>query len=320
MNMGKKVLFIVGSILVGAVLALISWYGGLYSTYQKHIDGYIDAKDYTSAERYYAVMIDSNKVYSKEENGTCIEVLYAVNTSKEDVYSGETYVGSFDAYNKTIQISIFNLGVDFDLMSDNPNLKNGKVIATINKTNIEFPFYGEKVDCYDDYLTYGFFNLSISYDEYIKKLVEANLPTSSKIDSFQIVDGANKVQFVLELENSVGFTSKFHNDVNPIINAYNEAKKAEIIKVSENPLPSTEEVKKPDFKELTDSNGSYKLQHTLETVQSSKEFATTFAISIVIIVIIDLGLGIFLFKKSKSQDAVKEEIETAVIIDGQFEE
>ena len=310
--MGKKLLFIVGSIFIGIVLALTSWYSGLYLEYQRHVTEYIVNGDYTSAERYYAYALDAEKVYSaKQTDETHIEVFYAVNTKAKDVYGTKNeLLGTYDAYYKTIQISMFNLSSDFNISSDT----KCKVVAVVNDKNIEFPFISDNANYYDDYLTYGFFNLTIYEDEYNALLLKNGLSASSEISSFKIVDNSNGVKYELVLESGINFNNSFHNFVENDLITYNEKAEKSLNSSTLN-LTDTSELKELNLDHITTRNENYLTYFTIDSVKTSSRFVTVFIISIFVIIGLDLGLAVLIFKKKPVETIITAEVVEEVEVD-----
>ena len=315
--MSKKILFIVGSIFIGIILLLTSWYSGLYFEYQRVVLEAIENGDYTTAERYYAYAMDGIKICNKEQNdGTYVEVFYAVNTKNKDVYDvdGDTYLGTYEAYYKTIQISMFNVSNEFDLLNGG---ENSKVVAVVNGVSFEFPFVTETVNAYEDYFTYGFINLSIYEDEFNEKIKTNKLSADAKITSIQIIDDSKEVKYELRTGHGINFTNTFHDFIDKDLEEYG--------KEAENALlayhldsASTLELKPLDLSHITEKNGFYKTHFTIESAKSSSNFKTPFIISIFLVIGLDIGLAVFLFKKRPdtnipTAEVVSETVEAVII-------
>ena len=304
--MGKKLLFILGSIFIGVALVLTIWYSGIYLEYQRNVTEYITNGDYTSAARYYAYALNGEKIYSNDQpDETHIEIFYAVNTKAKDVYKSanpQELAGTYDAYYKTIQISMFNVSYDFDLSSGGTN---SKVIAYVNKKAFVFPFVTEKVNCYEDYLTYGFLNLSIYEDEFNEKIKTNKLDVNSKISSIQIIDDSNEVKYEMNFGNSYNFSNTFHNYVSSDLTEYNESVEL-AFDTNDLSLTGIPNVSELDLTHIHSKNSNYYTHITIDSVKTSSRFKTVFTIGIILIVGLDIGLALFIFKKKPETTEVIE--------------
>ena len=311
----KKALYIITSGIIALMLTLVLMGYNFLSSMQSHIAEDVANENYTSAEKYYAIALDSNKFYSADAaDGTHIEVLPAVNTDNGVVIQknseGEDTPSYYSAYESSIQISLFKLSSEFALEGDTLEDQKGKVVVTVADKTITFPFI-KKVDAsidesytsyYTSYASFQYFTACIFYDEYVAELDKLGLPETTVISKMEIYDAAGTLKYTVadfKEGNEPSFNSSFHSTVQPLCAEYNAQQVAKITEDKEVTVDLAQ--LKVNFEEAfaaipetTFANG-----YEISIILASKECLLPTAIGMLMFMIIDVALAVLLFRKKK---------------------
>lgn len=298
----KKVLYILASFLVGFLLIMFSISYNTYSVLQDFVNEAIENKEYSEVQRYFSSALDSNKFIKPEdeEDGTHIEIYYALNEAQKKLYNeeGKETGTTFSTLESGIQFTLFNLSDSFKL-ADEEGKVGGVNIVFENGTEILFPFKTELVNYYDSALNYSFLLLNVSYTEYEAALNKNdNVDETSVITSVQFKDGTGEVKYTFEFgEQKLTFNSKFHNDFEAVLSAYTEVQK----NAAEGKQIEAETVNKikSDYETIFKNNESYLMTHESKKIYGSFEFLFSVISSAVIFLAIDILLAWFIFRKKK---------------------
>ena len=301
----KKILYVIASLFLGFMLISSVIVTNFYSVFQSYAAEAVGNKDYTSAERFFSRVIDQNKFYSSEVNGTIIEVYSALNDGIEFVYDEENKKTDTSYYTleSSIQFTLFNLPESFALVNNEENSedkKQGGVKLIVGEDkSVFFPYVTETVDYYGFVESYSFLPLSIPYAQYTAALSAANI-TDAVISGAVIIDGNGVEQFTLTFEEgkNPSFNTQFHTNFNEILVRYNQiqldyAKGLEIEESVGNAI-------KAEYDAVVDSNENYLEQHDYNLIYGSFDFLFPVISSAVIFLAADILLAWLLFRKKKA--------------------
>ena len=316
----KKALYVISSCLLALLLTFILIGFNFVSAMQSHIQADIEKGDYTSAEKFYAIALDSNKFYSNtlSDGKTYLEVLPAINadngivvqkveatedSSENSEEAPKDKVTYYAAYESSIQFTLFNVSSDFDMSSDTFEKKNGKLVVTVSDKTITFPYFRtETSSFYASYPSFQYFTACIFYDDYVEELEKLGLPETTSISKVEIFDGAGKSHFTVEFaeDSQPSFDTEFHKTVNPLCYEYNKQQEAFILEQKE----VTVDLVKLKMN-LMDAFGkiegtTFQNGYEVSIIFTSKECLVPTAIGLLIFMVLDVALAIFLFRKKKN--------------------
>lgn len=297
--MTKKVLFVLGAILLGVLLLSNAAYYTFFSIFQDEIIDNVRAEKYEEAERFFSSVIDSNTKYYENtfEDGTHIEVFPVLNdrlikfTEEEKEYQ---YYGLELSY----QFAIFNVKESFDFPTTNStaeDLKVGGVILVMDDafgSEIFFPFVGD-TNFYDTYTTYTYIPFFIYESEFDKAIEDAKVFTD-KIRTVKIVDNKNEVEYEFALQTQFTEVTGLLADgeMLDLATNYNEAQKSFAI-------DNTKEDKRAEMLKNLNSyatNKGYVIQPSVKIVTGSPKFIILMIVYVVIYLAIAGVIGYFIFR------------------------
>ena len=306
----KKILYIIVSFLVGFMLLSSIVVTNFYSVFQDLIAEDVNNKEYSSAERFFSRVVNEEKFYSAEYEGTIIEVYSALNDNIKFVYDSEGKKTDTTYYTleSSIQFTFFNLTEEFALVddiSDENNKKQGGIKLILgNAGTVFFPFVTEAVDYYSFVTSYSYLTLSISYDEYAAALAKADINIKTNITSAVVIDGDGEKEFTIDFDNTTRptFNTEFHNQFSDILTRYNKVQ----LQNAKGEEVDTEETKKivEDYDAVLANNPGYLPQHDFSVIYSSSSFLLPVIGAAVIFLALDVLLGWFIFRKKKASTYV----------------
>lgn len=297
----KKVLYILASFLVGFLLIMYSISYNTYSVLQSFVNEAIENNEYSEVQRYFSSALDSgNKFIQDEQDGTHIEIYYALNESQKQLLdeSGKETGQLYYTLESGLQFTLFNLSENFKL-ADEEGKVGGVNVVFENGTEILFPFKTERVNYYDSALNYSFLLLNVSYSEYITALDKnENVDQTSVITGVQFKDGTGEAKYTFAFgDKKPTFNNKFHADFEAVLNAYTEVQKnaAEGKKVEQEVADKI----KSDYQEVFKNNESYLLTHDSKKIYGSAKFLVSVILSAVLFLAIDILVAWLIFRKKK---------------------
>ena len=306
----KKILYIIVSFLVGFMLLSSIVVTNFYSVFQDLIAEDVTNKEYSSAERFFSRVVDENKFYSAEYEGTTIEVYSALNDNIKFVYDSEGKKTDTTYYTleSSIQFTLFHLPEDFALVdntTDENNKKQGGIKLVLGDAGtVFFPFVTDAVDYYSFVTSYSYLPLSIAYDDYVAALNAASISLDAKITRAIIIDGDGEEEFNISF--TAGkyptFNTKFHTDFIDILVRYNKvqlqnAKGEEVDNAETNKIVE-------DYNAVLANNAGYLPQHDFSVIYSSADFLLPVIGAALIFLVLDIVLGWFIFRKKKASTYV----------------
>lgn len=306
----KKILYIIVSFLVGFMLLSSIVVTNFYSVFQDLIAEDVTNKEYSSAERFFSRVVDENKFYSAEYEGTTIEVYSALNDNIKFVYDSEGKKTDTTYYTleSSIQFTLFHLPEDFALVdntTDENNKKQGGIKLVLGDAGtVFFPFKTEAVDYYSFATSYSYLPLSIAYDDYVAALNAASISLDATITSAVVIDGNGEEEFNVEF--TAGkyptFNTKFHTDFVDILTRYNKVQ----LQNAKGEEINNEETNKivEDYNAVLANNSGYLQQHDFNVIYSSSDFLLPVIGAAVIFLALDIVLGWFIFRKKKASKYV----------------
>lgn len=302
----KKILYIIVSFLVGFMLLSSIVVTNFYSVFQDLIAEDVKNKEYSSAERFFSRVVDENKFYSAEYEGTTVEVYSALNDNIKFVLDSEGKKTDTTYYTleSSIQFTLFHLPEDFALVdntTDENNKKQGGVKLVLGDAGtVFFPFKTEAVDYYSFATSYSYLPLSIAYDDYVAALNAASISSDATITGAVIIDGDGEEEFnvLFTAGKYPTFNTKFHTDFVDILTRYNKVQ----LQNAKGEEINNEETNKivEDYNAVLENNTDYLQQHNFNIIYGSVDFLLPVIGAAVIFLALDILLGWFIFRKKKT--------------------
>lgn len=294
----KKILYIIGSFMLGFLLIIIVMNTTVINVLQTRIKDAVNTKNYAEAKRYFSGIYDktTNFVLSGE-NGEHIEIYYGMananHTFKKD--SGED--ASYTTVETGVHFVLFNLTEDFKLADEEG--KQGGVKLYFDNGDLFFPFVKGNYNFYNLALSFSFLPFSIEYQEFTQAVEKHETITlDSAIKSVDILDGTGNVKFTFDEEKTSGLT--FDNDLYktfaPILADYNQ-----IQKDAANGKEVSEETQKDIMNRYSAAKGNpnYVSQYEQSEIFGSADFLVPVIIAAVIFLALDILVAWLLFRKKK---------------------
>ena len=297
----KKILYIVASFLVGFLLIMYSITYNTYTTLQSFVKEAINNGEYTEVERYFSSAIDTSSKFIKDaEDGTHIEIYYALNEKTEYILDAEGKATSttYYAVESGVQFALFKLADTFKLSNDEEKV-GGVNLVYENGEKILFPFVTETTNYYDTATNYSVLLLSVSYSDYTKALEKnESVSKTDSIVSAEFVDGTGEPKYIVEFtDNNLSFENQFHTAFAPVLKEYNKVQKeyAEGTKITEEDANKI----KNDYEAIFAANEGYVLTHDSSKIYGSSKFLVGVISTAVIFLALDILVAWLIFRKKK---------------------
>lgn len=300
----KKILYIITTFLLGAIIMINVLYYNFYDTFTKFTAEAVDDKNYSEAERYYSRVIYEDKFYTGDtEDGMHIEVYAAIN----DIPVKNAEDGQVEYYflENSIQFSFFHLPSDFatvDKVEGENVVARGGVRLTFADTTetVFFPFVNDYIDGYSNVSSFAFLPLTIGKDSYESALTEKSIALDTKLVGATIIDGDGdeEASIIFTAGNEPTYDTEFSNAFNPVVLAYNAAQKdlnegKEVTEETSNEIANS-------YNTALESNEKYLQQHDFNIIYKSFDFLFPLILTAVIYLIIVIVIGWLLFRKKKA--------------------
>lgn len=301
----KKILYILISLIVGAIVVFTTCYISFTDIYKDICKSAVKDGDYSLAESFFYdyTVKDDNKFYAKNYNSTRIEVFPAVinNTYfKIDEYNNVTQ--DYLAYDDVIAISIFNLPDSFatsDKVSKNGRVElklsnGGNYTVYFDNTSSDPASANYNLNFYKYIDQYSQLTIYITYDDFI--LNGNDVDTS--FSSMNIYDGNSVLFTKIDFFDYPSFSNVIHKKFYTSIHEYKEF-------VKENRSVTVVNVEKQNELKANVTNVYENNKNIIvakpnrSIVFSTNTFVLRLSIVVAAFLAIDIVLGIQLLRYSK---------------------
>ena len=292
----KKILFILGSFLVGFLLITISINVTMASVVQKRTSEAVANKNYLEAERYFSGLIDTtegNMYKFTQEDGTHIEIYYGLSNANHTFKDKDGNDTTYQTIEMGIHFAIYHLPEAFKLEDEEG--KNGGIRLNFeNGGELFFPFVTSEINYYNYVAGYSFLPFIIEYQELAKSGTEITL--DALIDSVDILDGSGTEKYVLNTP-GLTFANSMYDDFYQILSNYYLYQESILNGAEED--ENTSLTISENYQDTIEGNPNYVLQHSQSIITGSSDFLVPVIIVTVIFLALDILLAWLFFRKKK---------------------
>lgn len=301
--MFKKVLFIIGSFILGFLLIITVTSSTIVSVSQKLFSKALEEDNHTEIKRFFFGLFDITEgrtyIHENKETGERVEVFYGLMNESRSFVKKDGETTSYDSIGTGVEVFLYKLPETFKLEDAAEKQGGVRLVYEGTDQSLFFPFKTEMKNAYEIASLYNVLAFNIQYKDYVAKVnadLQDDITLQSKIISVEILDGEEDVKYQLSTP-GLTFDNPMHKEFDLVLQEYYQAQEASL---------NGEDVSKDKINEISDkynklitNNENYISQRTTEEIIKTADFIVPVVIAAVIFIALDILVAWFIFRKKK---------------------